>query len=223
MSLEELIQACAENGDEAAWEEFIQRFHTMIAAVVLRTARRWGESSPSLIDDLIQEAYLKICCDRKRLLSEFTPRHPEAFYGYLKVVTTNVVHDYFRAQRSQKRGSGQTEYSTDETLLATASPHMERAADRMHHAVLLKEVDRALCAALAGDELKRDRAIFWLYYRYGLTAAAIARLPSISLTVKGVESVVHRLTRFVRERLAERASVLGQAQDGKGIGPSKTF
>ena len=30
MSLEELIQACAENGDEAAWEEFIQRFHTMI-------------------------------------------------------------------------------------------------------------------------------------------------------------------------------------------------
>src|SRR5438132_13891705 len=106
MSLEELIRACAENGDAAAWDEFVRRFHKLIAGVVLRTASRWGQSLPAEVDDLIQETYLKICADRKRLLSEFTPRHPEAFYGYLKIVTANVVHDHFRALYSHKRGLG---------------------------------------------------------------------------------------------------------------------
>jgi RNA polymerase sigma-70 factor, ECF subfamily len=46
--------------------------------------------------------------------------------------------------------------------------------------------------------------IFWLYYRDGLTARAIAQLPGIRLSVKGVESTIHRLTRRVRLRLNHR-------------------
>src|SRR5690242_10687121 len=99
MSLEELIQACAEGGDDVAWEEFVRRFHDLIAGVVLRTARRCGSTSVTLVQDLIQDTYLKICADPCRLLTEFTPKHPDAFYGYLKVVTSNVVLDYFRGQR----------------------------------------------------------------------------------------------------------------------------
>jgi RNA polymerase sigma-70 factor (ECF subfamily) len=206
MSLEELIQACAENGDAAAWEEFVKRFHDMIAAVVLRTAQRWRNVSTALVDDLIQETYLKICGDRMRLLSEFQPHHPEAFYGYLKVITANVVHDYFRAQHSHKRGSGRTETSIDEPF--SDMPATVSVGEDIHRQILLKEVDAALCAGTPDEKQARDRIIFWLYYRYGLTAQAIARLPSISLTVKGVESVIHKLTRSVRERLAERDNAL---------------
>lgn len=202
MSLEELIRACAENGDAGAWEEFVRRFHSLIAAVVLRTARRWGSNSPELVDDLIQDTYLKICSQRELLLREFTPRHPEAFYGYLKVVTSNVVHDYFRARHSQKRGLGIAESSVDDVEFMrkalTGSPNED-----VHRNILLKEVDEILRSVLSGDNQTqtRDRTVFWLYYRYGLTAPAIARLPSISLKLKGVESVIHRLTRLVRERL----------------------
>jgi RNA polymerase sigma-70 factor (ECF subfamily) len=206
VSLEDLIVACGQGGDAAAWEEFVCRFHKLIAAVVVRTTRKWGSSSQALIDDLIQETYLKICGDRKRLLSEFTPRHPEAFYGYLKVVTANVVHDHFRAQRSQKRGQGQSESPIDNGVVVAPPAANEATTDSVHRDILLKEVDSILCSGLAEEELTRDRAIFWLYYRYGLTALAIARLPSIALTVKGVESVIHRLTRMVRERLAEPAA-----------------
>jgi RNA polymerase sigma-70 factor (ECF subfamily) len=203
MSLEELIQACTENGDAAAWEEFVRRFHSLIAAVVLRTARRWGSNSPELVDDLIQETYLKICSQRKLLLREFTPHHPEAFYGYLKVVTSNVVHDYFRARHSQKRGLGLAESSIEDVEFIRTALSKAPTED-VHRNILLNEVDGILCSALAGDEQTqtRDRTIFWLYYRYGLTAPAIARLSSIALTVKGVESVIHRSTRLVRERLA---------------------
>jgi RNA polymerase sigma-70 factor (ECF subfamily) len=200
MSLEDLLTACAANGNATDWQEFVRRFHPLIAAVVLRTAQHWGGVSSTLADDLIQETYLKICADQKRLLIEFKPHHPEAFYGYLKVVTANVVHDYFRAERSQKRGSGQPEVSVDDiegpVRMDPASP-----SERIYRDILFEQVDGILCSYLVGEEQSRDRIIFWLYYRDGLTAPEIARLPSISLTVKGVESLIYRLTRVVRERI----------------------
>ncbi len=203
MSLEELIRACAENANARAWEEFVHRFHQLIAAVVVRTSSRWARSSPAEVEDLIQETYLKICGDRKRLLSEFTPHHPEAFYGYLRVVTANVVHDHFRALNSKKRGRGETGTSIDSANAPTPTATLA-GEDHIQRDILLKEVDDVLYTRSSGNDQMRDRTIFWLYYRYGMTAPAIAELPSLQLTVKGVESVIHRLTRLVRERLAER-------------------
>lgn len=202
MSLDELIRACAEEGDAAAWEEFVRRFHELIAGVVLRTTRRCGSNSVTLVQDLIQDTYLKICADPKRLLAEFTPQYPEAFYGYLKVVTSNVVLDYFRSQRSHKRGSGRSESSIDEVLTYSEPTATRDTVQGVHLDILMKELDGILRASLDAEGQERDLEIFWLYYRYGLSAAAIARLPSISLTVKGVESVLQRLKQILCERLA---------------------
>jgi RNA polymerase sigma-70 factor (ECF subfamily) len=206
MPLEELIRACAEVGDAAAWEEFVRRFHELIASVVWRTTRRCGSDSVALVQDLIQETYLKICADPRRLLAEFTPRHPEAFFGYLKVVTSNVVLDYFRGQRAHKRGSGRSESSIDEVIGGSDSTASATAEQDVHRYILMKEMDSILRASLDADNKERDLQIFWLYYRYGLSASAIAELPSVSLTVKGVESVLQRLKLVLCERV-EKSSV----------------
>ena len=58
LSLEELVLACRHTDDAAAWREFVGRFHRLIATAALRVARRWGESSPQLIDDLVQKPIL---------------------------------------------------------------------------------------------------------------------------------------------------------------------
>jgi len=47
----------------------------------------------------------------------------------------------------------------------------------------------------------RDRNLFWLYYRQGLTADAISRIPAIGLSAKGVESALLRLTRLLRDTI----------------------
>ena len=44
--------------------------------------------------------------------------------------------------------------------------------------------------------------MFWLYYRVGLTANAIAALPSIGLSMKGVESTILRLIRLLRQEIS---------------------
>lgn len=202
LSPEALIQKCI-NGNAAAWEEFMSRYHRLIAGVVFRTTQKWGESSPLTMDDLIQDTYLKLCADDYRLLRAYDPKHPDAIYGYLKIITANVVHDRFKALHSEKRGGDQI--VEDLTTLENRSD-VDKAfgsQNAMERDILLREIEAHLNASLSGDTADRDRTIFWLYYRQGLTTRAIASLPAIGLTIKGVESTILRMTKMIRRRMVE--------------------
>lgn len=200
---EALIQACVSDADAAAWEEFIRRYHRLIAGVVFRTAQQWGEYSPGAIDDLIQETYLKLCGDGYRLLRGYDPKHPDAIYGYLKVISANVVHDRFKALHSKKRGGSQIaeDLGALEDRISTSEKFGSQQA--MERGILLREIDTLLQTWVSEATGDRDRTIFWLYYRQGLTTKAIASLPVIGLTIKGVESTIFRLTKMVRRQMVE--------------------
>src|SRR5437868_2594601 len=103
LSPPELFSVCANGGDAASWEEFIHRFNAVIARSILRVALRNGTSEHSLIDDLVQDTYLKICADDCRLLRTFTPRHADSTFAYLKVVAASVAYDYFKSRHAEKR------------------------------------------------------------------------------------------------------------------------
>jgi RNA polymerase sigma-70 factor, ECF subfamily len=201
-SPDDLVKACAGSRNPAAWEEFIRRFHPVIARVVMRTARRFGEPSRQVLDDLIQETYLKLCEDDSRLLRSFQPRFPGAIFGFLKVVAANVVHDHYKFALAEKRGAGQTDALWEGTRPAPASPDVGNF-DAMERHVFLLQVDQVLTRSAGGEEQTRNRAIFWLYYRHGLSANAIASLPSFGLTTKGVESTILRMTRMIRSHMLE--------------------
>jgi RNA polymerase sigma-70 factor (ECF subfamily) len=181
----------------------MRRYHRLIAGVVFRTTKKWGKSSPATMDDLIQETYLKLCANECLLLRAYDPKHPDAIYGYLKVITANVVHDRLKALHSEKRGGDQV--VEDVTTLENRSGASEAfgSQDAMEREILLREIDAHLNASLSGDTADRDRTIFWLYYRQGFTTKAIASLPAIGLTIKGVESTIGRITKIVRRRMVE--------------------
>lgn len=202
LSPEALIQGCV-NGDASAWNEFMRRYHRLIAGVVFRTTQKWRESSPTTMDDLIQEIYLKLCADEYRLLRAYDPKQPDAIYGYLKVISANVVHDRFKALHTEKRGGDQI--VEELTTLENRSDFDEASGSKhaMEREILLREIDAHLNASLSGETADRDRTIFWLYYRQGFTAKAIASLPAIGLTIKGVESTILRITKLIRSRMVE--------------------
>jgi len=215
LSTEELLLECANGEDEASWNEFVRRFHRLIATVALRVARRWGEFSPQVVDDLVQEVYLKLCADRFRMLRSFKPHHPDAFYGYLKVVTANLVLDHFKAAHSIKRDSGAGGVAADPQPSARPDPiGAAGVTERSERKILMREVDALINRLAAGPHLKRDRTVFWLYYRVGLTANAIAELPSIGLSMKGVESTILRLTRLLRQEISRGGA---DSSGAKGI------
>jgi len=224
MSGEQLIRACAESNDGAAWEEFVSRFHRSISLSVIRTAYQWGEIPQRVVDDLVQETYLKLCADRCRLLRDFAIEHPEAVAGYIKTIAVNVAHDHFKSLHSQKRGSGETAQ-----LLEDVDPQAQSGSlgspNAMEREVLLKEIDRCLGTCSEGPDQERDRLIFWLYYQQGMSAKAIADLPTVGLTAKGVESAILRLTRLVREQLTDlRSHTSVSPQPGeKGFRPAESY
>lgn len=198
--LAELIDACA-RGENAAWEKFIQRYHRIIALTASRVAWRWREYSPSVVDDLVQETYLKLCADRARVLREFRFNHADAIFGFLKVVTANVATDYFKKLHNLEHGGGLT-VPLEEDMEPATCAEGSFGLTPPERSVLLDEVDAYLSVALPPEIRDRDRTIFWLYHRQGLTAEQIAALP-LGLTVKGVESALRRLLRFVRACMVE--------------------
>jgi RNA polymerase sigma-70 factor (ECF subfamily) len=213
----ELIRACVDE-DAAAWQEFIRRFNRIIAITSYRAARRWGEDSEAVVDDLTQETYLKLCADGARVLREFDSPHRDAIFAFLKVVTANVANDYFKRLHAGKRGGSQVDEPLDDEEQAggVAAPASSASMER---AVLLNEVDGCLCAVAPVETQDRDRTIFWLYYRQGLTAKEIVELPSIGLSLKGVESTLHRLTQLVRTHLVKSCrGESGGAEKTRGKG-----
>jgi RNA polymerase sigma-70 factor (ECF subfamily) len=217
ISPEELVRICSASGDADVWEEFVRRFHRLIAAVVLHTAARLGDASPQMVDDLIQETYLKLCADGCRLLRKFDPRQPEAIFGYIKVITANVVRDYFKSLHSQKRGVGQIEEAS-ELFTPVADRNSPGGTSAIERQLLIKDVQRHLKECTDGPEQVRNCRVFWLYYQAGLTASAIASLPDVGLTTKGIESLIFRITRELRERMAisgqQSESTAGRSTEG---------
>jgi len=224
LSIDELVCRCSESGEDAAWEEFVRRFHRLIAMVVLRSAARLGDSSKETVDDLIQETYLKLCSNKFRVLKNFEQRHPDAFIGYIKVVAANVVRDYFKISRSEKRGLNQAT-QTPEDFDAVAGEDTVGSPTAVERTVLMRQVEHYLGDCLGGADRDRNARIFWLYYRAGLSAGAIASLPATDLTTKGVESLIFRITKELRERIldAKRATRKNAQNASEGIFPAESF
>jgi RNA polymerase sigma-70 factor (ECF subfamily) len=198
LNCQELVCLCATTGSTDAWQEFVDRFNGLITSVAYRTARRWTTPSPELIEDLVQDVYLRLCANRCQRLVAFQAEAPEAFFGFLKVVTTNLVQDHFKTAMAHKRGCARATIALDDC----DPPARIRGTDSAHaleQKILLQQVDNWLIVTGCDPSA---RTIFWLYYRHGLTAAAIAAMPKIGLTVKGVESMLFRITRQARSELA---------------------
>src|SRR5260370_33174536 len=93
MSEEQLIRACAESNDGAAWDEFVCRFRRAISLSIIRTAYQWGQAPRQVVDDLVQESHLNFGADRRRRVRGFPANIPS---------TVPVSDNPLRAQDSQR-------------------------------------------------------------------------------------------------------------------------
>jgi RNA polymerase sigma-70 factor (ECF subfamily) len=199
-SLKDIVCLCAEGRDNEAWEEFVFRVGRPISLTVLRTASLWAKATRSLVEDLVQVTYLKLWEDGCRLLRDFAIQHPEAILGYLKKTAANTTHDHFKHHHTQSSGGNQPHVSTFD-VDPEAGDEADGSQEKIAFAVMLSEIDDRLRRTLAGPDGERDRMIFWLYFRQGMSAKEIASLPTIGLSAKGVGSVIERLKGTIREQI----------------------
>lgn len=198
LSLKDLVCLCADPRNDDAWEEFISRVQKPIALTIMRRVFPKGEPSRSLVEDLVQTTYVKLWKDNCRLLRAFAIKHPDddAILRYIRKTAANTTHDYLKHLGSQKSGGDKHHVSTDDV-----DPEDPWSRKRIDLAVFLKEIDEHLKHCLTEPDQKRDRMIFWLYFRQGMSTKEIASLPTLGLGAKGVGSVIERLKRCLRERI----------------------
>ena len=201
LSLKDLVCLCADDPrDDEAWEEFVSRVGRPISLTIIRTASQWGERSRSMVEDLFHDTYIKLSKDSCRLLRDFAIQHPNAILGYIRITAANTTIDYIKHLRSQSAGGDKPHVSTSD-VDPKAGNKVHGSQERIAFAVFLKEIDEHLKHCLTEPDHERDRTIFWLYFRQGMSTKEIASLPTIGLTAKGVGSVIERLKRDIREQI----------------------
>lgn len=192
--LPELLDTCLRRGTDRDWEEFVRRVQPALASKISATLRRFaigGAGLRDLVDDLVQQTFLRLCASGFKALRTAEIQSEGALFAYVRTVAANITLDHLRRARPPEVEGG------------------ESIADGSHSgsdaALLLVDVETHLRRCSEAN-VERDRRIFWLYYRSGLTSKAIAALPVFGLTQKGVESLILRLTRCIREAFAKNLS-----------------
>ena len=154
---------------------------------------RYGVNNGSIIEDLVQEIYTKICANDFRLLRTFRSNHANACYGMIKTISRNAAIDHFR-----KPHPIPPDYS-----LVEDDPPEDEGLDELNRQIVLEQIDR-IDKILKKHCSQRDQGIFWLYYLQEFSAREIAELPNFKpLTIKGVESILYRLKRLICEKWEE--------------------
>jgi RNA polymerase sigma factor (sigma-70 family) len=215
LTVHELLTQCMRRPpDEGAWREFVHRYHGAIRASVAKTfhirasqeSDRRAQFPEDLIEDLVQAVYLRLVEEGNRALDRFQGDHENSIFQYLGIIAVNVVRDYFREARAQKRPK--LSFSLDELLENTGEGGMLRNAvtginGGTADSVTLEDLEGALKRSVSRRHSDRDALIFKLRYYEGLTLEEIKKALALSISPIGIGSILNRINGKLRLRLAQ--------------------
>src|SRR5438128_3694029 len=214
----ELLKRCAGRPvDEAAWQEFIRRYHGTIRAFVIRTFKQRvyadssliGQSLDGNLEDLMQGVYIKLINDDAGALTRFAGAHDHSIHQYLGIIATNVVRDHFRFMRSGNRprfifSLDQLSEEGDHALVregievAVSSGPTDRSVT-----VAQDEIEELLRRVIKGRNRDRDILIFKLRFFEDLTPMEISPLVR-DLPPRQISSIIRRVLMRIRPLLARK-------------------
>jgi RNA polymerase sigma-70 factor (ECF subfamily) len=185
-----LLRSCLRGQKCDDWRELVRWLQPVIAAAIVRVFLRFTgrRPNPDVADDLVQQTYIRLFGGDYRVLRHFENQEEGALLAYVRTIAGNLAVDFLRGARPAE--------SVD--AIADLAGADAEAMDRL---VLLDTIDQRL--AQCSTAVERDREVFWLHYREGLTTKAIAEMGRFDLGAKGVETLLFRLVRCLRRMLAE--------------------
>ena len=216
----ELLGRCAERPvDEAAWSEFLRRYHATIRMHVTRTYHSRGKDqdrkqqfSDESIEDLVQLVYCRLVGESSLALKRFEGAYENSIYKYLAMISKNVVRDHFREMEALKRPKISHSLSqiidSDGEIRASINGigFDGRSETSDNAAFTFEEIERVLMKAAAWRNRDRDILIFRLHYLDGLTLEEVTQVLNLDMTTVGVNSILSRLTTRIKRVLVRSSS-----------------
>jgi RNA polymerase sigma factor (sigma-70 family) len=191
ISLRKLLEYCLlKEEDEDAWREFDQRVRPTIRGVVARRLRSCRVSKTNeLVGEVTHDTFVKLFNhDRRALRKDWVD--DDSIFKFVKVVGQSAAVDWLRKNKILKDPD-----ELDDSYDLRSRPAPNPAEEE----ILREQVDRCLQTLASEPNYKRDRAIFWLFYRYGYRDSEIAAL--VKLPPKTVQNILQKYVRKVRLKL----------------------
>ncbi len=177
--------------DPKAWEELVASHRRVVLRVLTRIL---GTGDPAIIQDLEQETYERLLqrdCEALRAVEG--PRHLRAL---LCTIAANLARDHLRRSAVREAHLQAESLQAGEALFESPPLPAELFARKED----LERISKALEKVLKGPNARRDAQIFRAYFFEGETASEIAAM-GLGLSTKGVETVLLRLVRKLRESM----------------------
>ncbi len=180
-----LLRRCL-NHDPGAWNDFVDRYLSLIYRVVHFTAHHRSVSlSPDDVEDLVAEVLLQIVAKDYAVLRQFQGR--SRFSTYLTVVARRcAIHGIVRRQKQMRTQS--LEQGNHEPASPEAPDANTESLDEVHK----------LLAQLP----KKAREAVRLYFSEGRTYEEISQ--RLNIPVNSIGPLVSRAKQMIRKRMQER-------------------
>lgn len=213
----ELLKKCSERpADQAAWDEFVRRYHVTIKSFVRRTYHQKARVDPErepqfpedMIEDLVQSVYMKLVEDGNSALKHFEGEHENSIFQYLGMISMNVVRDHVRVMTAKKRP--RVTVSLDQLLMRGDRAFPEESVIAIESAPVTEngvtfaedEIEQALKKVVKGKNRDRDALIFKLRFYEGLTFSEITEALGLDLSPVSVGSIINRIVGKIKPILA---------------------
>jgi RNA polymerase sigma-70 factor (ECF subfamily) len=169
------------NGNELAFRDFFDSTYPRVLAYL----RKFFEKDNAYMDDIAQEAYVKLWQNREQIDEN------QALENYLFGILKNTVLSYFRTLASTKKKSS----------VYIASLRQDAADNNVIRNMHQKECNQDYEQVMRGiSPLKRQ--CFRLHREYGLTYFQISEKEGIA--IKTVEKYIRETSRILQSKLLSR-------------------
>jgi DNA-directed RNA polymerase specialized sigma24 family protein len=190
-------QTQREKAFQAAWEELVSRYGSLIRGRVRRSLHAAGMAAyDELVEERVQEVYYRLLlggAGRLRLLRRWSERR---VVTYLARVAQRVVLDEVRSQAAVKRGGGWGLW-WDESVVAVdprGTPEEQALLSEQRRLVL-----RRVRSAMKPHHRGRSLHILRLAFLEGWSSHEIVRAVGGGLSTRAVDCMIYR----ARRRLAQ--------------------
>jgi RNA polymerase sigma-70 factor (family 1) len=177
----ELFTRIAE-GDESAFAAIFRTYTPVLEPLILGLTK-----SPSLVDEMIQETFVRLWISRDRLTSVENPR------AWIFGITSHIAYTWLRRQIAERKVGAE--------LQANASDRHDDIAEYMQ----LKELKTLIQDAVSRLTPQRQK-IYRLSREQGMTIPEIAA--ELGLSPSTVKNTLVSALGFIREQLAAAGHVL---------------
>jgi len=184
---DELLALAARDGDDAAFEEILDRHRRRVARIIGRFFDR-----PERIEDVLQDVFTKAYFG----LVDYSPDRGKSFSAWLSRVAINACYDELRRARRRPEGSI-VDVTSDEREWLGAQLSGRTTAAEAESMLISRDLANKLLARLSSD----DRIVLILLDAEEMTVAEIADV--LGWKISKVKVRAHRARKSLRLVLGE--------------------